>query len=145
MASTLVTLETHGLLLLTSLLMVSWGEGISFVTRPPSPIFFTNFSFFPLPPSPSPSLPLTGGRVAVSPDGKTIVWAPMNKVPHYSTNNGTTWTPSTGASDIIVNRTNVSSHLFSSFLFSSPLLLILMYFPFSYEVMKYLLMSTIDI
>ena len=49
-----------------------------------------------------------GGRVAVSPDGKTIVWAPMGVVPHYSSNNGSSWTASTGASTAIVNPTSVS-------------------------------------
>jgi hypothetical protein len=38
-----------------------------------------------------------GGSVAVSADGNTYVWAPTGAATSYTSNKGTTWTPSTGA------------------------------------------------
>jgi len=40
--------------------------------------------------------PGSGGTVAVSANGATIVWAPSGKQAYYSTNDGSTWTESTG-------------------------------------------------
>lgn len=36
------------------------------------------------------------GSIAVSADGSTLVWVPKGGTPSYSTDQGTTWTPSTG-------------------------------------------------
>jgi photosystem II stability/assembly factor-like uncharacterized protein len=36
------------------------------------------------------------GSIAVSADGSTFVWVPKSGTPSYSTDQGTTWTPSTG-------------------------------------------------
>ena len=38
-----------------------------------------------------------GGKVAISGDGKNIVWAPTDVAPMVSTNNGASWTPVSGS------------------------------------------------
>ena len=75
----------------------------------------------------------------MSPDGKTIVWAPMGVVPLYSSNNGSSWTASTGASTTIVDPDGVSyDHLPILYMFIC-IILLAMYYPlvadFNFDVM----------
>ena len=75
----------------------------------------------------------------MSPDGKTIVWAPMGVVPHYSSNNGSSWTASTGASTTIVDPDGVSSDHLPILYTPIYIILLAMYYllvaPFSFDVM----------
>lgn len=49
------------------------------------------------------------GHIAVSADGKTILWCPAGTTPNFSHDNGSTWTPSSGAPRdlrVIADRVN---------------------------------------
>jgi photosystem II stability/assembly factor-like uncharacterized protein len=50
-----------------------------------------------------------GGRVAISADGKTVVWSPEKGIPFSTTNWGSTWTQCAGISDkmyVVADRVN---------------------------------------
>jgi len=50
-----------------------------------------------------------GGRVAISADGKTVVWSPDDGAPSLTTNWGSTWTPCSGLSAkmrVVADRVN---------------------------------------
>lgn len=57
--------------------------------------------------TPFSSVPGNGGRVAVSATSQRIVWVPQNAVPHYSIDNGATWTASSGAPTGAIGGSNV--------------------------------------
>lgn len=56
-----------------------------------------------------PGITLGQGSVAISADGSTIVWVPVDNgsVAYYSTNNGATWTASTGGPTENSSRTQI--------------------------------------
>ncbi|HZZ28228.1 MAG TPA: dockerin type I domain-containing protein, partial [Pirellulales bacterium] len=56
----------------------------------------------------------SGGAVAVSADGSTILWAASGKLPFFSTNNGSTWTAATMPSGTLTGGTVVSDRVNSS-------------------------------
>lgn len=57
-----------------------------------------------------------GGKVAMSADGNTIVWAPSGKTPSYSTTSGSSWTACTGLPvDAFIASDRVNSNKFYGF------------------------------
>eukprot|EP01113_Clastostelium_recurvatum_P032367 TRINITY_DN4152_c0_g1_i2.p1 TRINITY_DN4152_c0_g1~~TRINITY_DN4152_c0_g1_i2.p1 ORF type:complete len:280 (-),score=40.55 TRINITY_DN4152_c0_g1_i2:105-944(-) len=48
-----------------------------------------------------------GGRIAVSATSQSIFWVPMGKTGYVSTNNGASWTASTGLSNAIMSATDI--------------------------------------
>eukprot|EP01113_Clastostelium_recurvatum_P014619 TRINITY_DN17974_c0_g1_i4.p1 TRINITY_DN17974_c0_g1~~TRINITY_DN17974_c0_g1_i4.p1 ORF type:complete len:761 (+),score=154.90 TRINITY_DN17974_c0_g1_i4:166-2283(+) len=48
-----------------------------------------------------------GGRIAVSATSRSIFWVPMGKTGYVSTNNGSSWTTSTGLSTTIMSATDI--------------------------------------
>jgi hypothetical protein len=57
---------------------------------------WTPFTTLPAPPTATSTAIPNSGSIAVAADGSTLVWAPKSGTPSYSTDNGTTWTASSG-------------------------------------------------